>query len=129
MSLPEKDGLSTNAWTMSTGKLIDDNLLGEGYRLVNVVSKKKGKLMTDIGQYYHVLNRGNEKQEIFYDAENYYFFLRQLGKYLKLYGPTLVAYCLMPNHFHLIMHENGNDGIPRCMHALQTSFSKAVNEK
>lgn len=85
--------------------------------------------MTDIGQYYHVLNRGNEKQDIFHETENYHFFLRQLGKYLKSYGPTLIAYCLMPNHFHILMHENGNDGIPRCMHALQTSFSKAVNEK
>jgi len=56
-------------------------------------------------QLYHIYNRGNNKQRIFFDDGNYHFFLRKfcayLGKYCKL-----LAYCLMPNHFHFMIFTN-----------------------
>jgi putative transposase len=85
--------------------------------------------MTSNDQFYHVLNRGNEKKSIFFETENYLFFLRQLTKYIKMYGPILVAYCLMPNHFHLLLKEIQENGISKCLHALQTSYAKAVNKR
>jgi REP element-mobilizing transposase RayT len=51
----------------------------------------------------------------------------KLGKYLKKYQPILIAYCLMPNHFHLILKEVRENAIAKCLHALQTSYAKAVN--
>jgi len=81
------------------------------------------------GEYYHILNRGNEKRSIYYESDNYLFFLKRLGKYLERYGPTLICYCLMPNHFHLLMCENEGEGIPRCLHSLQTSYAKAINKR
>lgn len=80
-------------------------------------------------QFYHVLNRGNEKKPIFFEAENYLYFLKQPGKYLRLSDTILIAYCLMPNHFHLLIREIKENSLAKCLHALQTSYAKAVNKK
>ncbi len=62
------------------------------------------KIITPIsgGAYYHIFNRGANKQNVFFNSENYVFFLKLLDKYLKDYVHVL-AYCLLPNHFHLII--------------------------
>jgi putative transposase len=85
--------------------------------------------MTLPDQYYHVINRGNEKKQIFFEMENYSFFLNKLGKYLNKYQPMLIAYCLMPNHFHLILKEVRENAIAKCLHALQTSYAKSINKR
>jgi putative transposase len=51
---------------------------------------------------YHIYNRGNNSALIFFNKENYLFFLRKLEKELVPYCKVL-AYCLMPNHFHLMV--------------------------
>jgi REP element-mobilizing transposase RayT len=56
------------------------------------------------GDLLHVYNRGNNKQQIFFNDDNYTFFL---GKITKHVSADIVAYCLMPNHFHfLLLHIN-----------------------
>ena len=70
---------------------------------------RKTKFAT--GNYYHVLNRGNERKAIFFETENYLFFLRRLKAALEKYGPQLICYCLIPNHFHLILQETAEDAI------------------
>lgn len=52
------------------------------------------------GEIYHVFNRGNNKQPIFFNRENYLFFLAKIRKELLPYC-DIISYCLMPNHFHL----------------------------
>jgi Transposase and inactivated derivatives len=54
------------------------------------------------GHIYHVYNRGNNSQTIFYARENYLFFLEKLRKHLLPHADVL-AWCLMPNHFHLMI--------------------------
>jgi REP element-mobilizing transposase RayT len=57
---------------------------------------------------YHIYNRGNGKEKIFFKEENYFYFLRQYEKYLSESIDTF-AYCLLPNHFHLlgrVKHDN-----------------------
>jgi len=49
------------------------------------------------GRYYHVYNRGNNCQTIFYDRENYLYFLRLALHYLVDEDISILAYCLMPN--------------------------------
>ena len=51
----------------------------------------------------HIYNRGIDKQIIFYTNENYAFFLRKMERYL-LPCCDLLAYCLMPNHLHLLIY-------------------------
>lgn len=54
------------------------------------------------GHIYHVYNRGNNSQTIFFTRENYLFFLEKLRKHLLPHLDVL-AWCLMPNHFHLMI--------------------------
>ena len=54
------------------------------------------------GQIYHVYNRGNNSQTVFFSRENYLFFLEKVRKYLSPHADIL-AWCLMPNHFHLMI--------------------------
>ncbi|MBN1252012.1 MAG: transposase, partial [Bacteroidales bacterium] len=57
------------------------------------------------GYIYHIYNQGNNRQKIFFNRENYLFFLRKIRTYVLPYGDIL-AYCLMPNHFHLMVLVN-----------------------
>jgi len=54
------------------------------------------------GQIYHVYNRGNNFQTVFFSRENYLFFLEKLRKNVLPHADIL-AWCLMPNHFHLMV--------------------------
>lgn len=54
------------------------------------------------GSYYHIFNRGINHHAIFFEERNYYYFLQLLKKNLLDYVDVL-AYCLLPNHFHLII--------------------------
>ena len=54
------------------------------------------------GCFYHVYNRGNNGDNLFYNQENYKFFLRKYDEYLSPLVETY-AFCLLPNHFHLLI--------------------------
>lgn len=56
----------------------------------------------DSGYFYHIYNRGNNGQKIFYEKKNYFFFLRKMKEHIFPYA-SIVAWCLMPNHFHWIV--------------------------
>jgi len=99
------------------------------------------------GGYYHVYNRGVNKSIIFRDEVDYAAFIRRLQlmlfppqKAAKLqhtssririnnyYGEVqLLAFCLMPNHFHMILGQNKVDGITEFMRTLCTSYSMYFN--
>jgi REP element-mobilizing transposase RayT len=77
------------------------------------------------GAIYHVFNRGNGGKDIFIDALDYHRFLDELCA-LKARGLVIHAYCLMPNHFHLVAEV---DEVPmaRWMHRLQTAYARYFN--
>ena len=54
------------------------------------------------GHLYHVFNQGNNRQKIFFNPDNYLFFLEKIRKHILPYADVL-AWCLMPNHFHLMI--------------------------
>ncbi len=54
------------------------------------------------GHIYHVYNQGNNRQRIFFERENYLFFLKKMREFLLPHG-NIISYCLMPNHFHLMI--------------------------
>ena len=53
------------------------------------------------GGIYHIYNQGNNRQPVFYNRENYIYFLRKLRIHILPFADVL-AWCLMPNHFHLM---------------------------
>ncbi len=61
------------------------------------------------GYIYHIYNQGNNRQEIFFKRENYLFFLKKIKTYISPYSDIL-AWCLMPNHFHLMVLVNDCQG-------------------
>lgn len=54
-------------------------------------------------ELFHVYNRGNNQQQIFFKPENYIYFLNKVRIYIQPYCDIL-SYCLMPNHFHFLIH-------------------------
>ncbi|MBT6279048.1 MAG: hypothetical protein HOI94_03065 [Candidatus Thioglobus sp.] len=104
-------------------------------------------------EYYHVFNRGVDKRNIFESKEDLYYFFNRLSdlnfdiqnkelniqryrasdkKVIDVDGIALVsiiAYCLLPNHFHLVLKQESNDGISKFMQKLGTSYTMYFNQK
>ena len=64
---------------------------------------------------YHVLNRGNGRMRIFHKAGDYEAFERVLAEGLERYPVELFTYCLMPNHWHLVVRPNTDEALGRWM--------------
>jgi len=80
------------------------------------------------GVLYHVIVRGNHGQKTFLNASDYQAYLERLGRYRKQLGVTVDAYCLMPNHVHLLV-ETGSQPLSRFMQGLQQSYTQYFNRK
>ena len=76
--------------------------------------------------FYHVFNRGINKQPIFINRQDYSFFLKKLSDLKREFDHSLYAYCLMPNHFHLSF-QTRKTSISKIMASLATSFSMYFN--
>ncbi len=94
--------------------------------------------------FYHVYNRGVNKQPVFLDDADYRAFLNLLKRYLSAEPvahpkngvyPTyvsqveLLAYCLMPNHFHLLLYQLDDNGVALLLKAVATSYGMYFNKK
>lgn len=92
-------------------------------------------------EFYHIYNRGNNKQLLFFNESNYVHFIKKIREQLAP-AATIICYCLMPNHFHIIIRANENSiktrpsfgGKPMQEFAyrigiLLSSYSQAVNKQ
>lgn len=94
--------------------------------------------------YYHVYARGHGRQKIFKDDEDYRVFLNLLKRHLSIdetadkYGKPyahlrgkieLLGYCLMGNHFHLLLYQIEKGTMSRLMRGIMTSYSTYFNKK
>jgi putative transposase len=70
---------------------------------------------------YHVLNRGNGRAEVFHKEEDYAAFVRLFEPACERLPMRLVGWCLMPNHFHLVLWPHGDGDLGRWMQWLLTS--------
>lgn len=80
------------------------------------------------GAYYHVYARGNRRQSIFVDDEDRRELVHLLARAALSSGACLVAYCLMPNHFHLLL-QPGDAGLPRFMHRVLCAYASWYNRR
>lgn len=78
--------------------------------------------------FYHVFNRGINKQEIFLADEDYEFFLNKFHSLKQKYDHAIYAVCLMPNHFHISIRTRKTP-ISKIMSSLTTSYSMYFNRK
>jgi len=96
------------------------------------------------GEYFHIYNRGNAKEKIFVEEQDFFFFLMRLKQNLfpdqedrgqsrlQSLPPdsfSVVCYCLMPNHFHFLMRQNTDLPISKLLLKLCTSYSMYFNKK
>jgi putative transposase len=89
---------------------------------------------------YHIYNRGNFRQPIFYKEDNYLYFLDKCHKYLKPISEIL-TWCLMPNHFHFLIEVTEPSLIPKKVGSiqmpaitngfrlLQSAYTKGLNQE
>jgi REP element-mobilizing transposase RayT len=80
------------------------------------------------GVLYHVIVRGNQRQKIFTSNSDYRAYIERLARYRKKYDYVLHAYCLMPNHVHLLV-ESSEHPLAKFMQGLQQSYSQYFNLK
>ena len=70
---------------------------------------------------YHVLNRGNARATVFHDDGDYQAFVTLIGAACERLPLRVVGYCLMPNHFHLVLWPHGDGDLSRWMQWLSTA--------
>lgn len=94
--------------------------------------------------YYHIYNRGLNKQNVFIDTADYAVFLNLLKRYLSsepvkdskdrqyesLHGQLeLLAFCLMPNHFHILIFQKDGEVMTKLLRAISISYTMYFNKK
>ena len=100
--------------------------------------------------YYHIFNRGVEKRKIFLEDKDFLFFQTYLFIYLqplkkvlekhpdlplRLHSKnlskevSLIAYCMMPNHFHLLLKQKTKNGISKLMKQISNAYTLYFNQK
>lgn len=94
--------------------------------------------------FYHIYNRGVNKQPVFLDSKDYAVFLNLLKRYLDLEPVKdkngreyenlhqkleVVAFCLMPTHFHLFIFQHTPDAMTRLLRGVATSYTGYFNKK
>ena len=77
----------------------------------------------EYGNYYHIYNRGNNGENVFTEEQNYHYFLKLYIRHIEPAADTY-AYCLLPNHFHLLIRTKTVDEQERYHQAKQERFSK-----
>lgn len=78
------------------------------------------------GALYHAINRGIDRRDLFWDAKDYAVFLAGLELGVERFHTRILAYCLMPNHFHLLV-ETPLGNIDRFMQGVQTRYAGWFN--
>ena len=78
--------------------------------------------------WYHVLNRGRRRELIFRDDQDYDIFLQTVRGACQSWRLRVAAYCLMPNHYHLLIHTpNGN--LSRCLRHIDGVYTQRFNRR
>ena len=80
------------------------------------------------GGYYHVCTRGNNRKPIFADDLDRALFLAMLRRLATRYGWTVYAYCLMTNHYHVLL-QLSEGGLSRGMCQLNGGYALTFNER
>jgi putative transposase len=81
------------------------------------------------GLPHHVTQRGCRRQTVFFGLDDYRFYLRLLGRHCLEAGTSIWAWCLMPNHVHLILVPEHCDGLRSAMAGTHWRYTRAINAR
>lgn len=81
------------------------------------------------GGYYHVYSRGSEKRLIFLDRADRERFLKRLKEYKEKHQVSIICYCLMPNHFHLLIQQLTQEPISKFINRLNLAYAMYFNKR
>jgi putative transposase len=79
--------------------------------------------------YYHLYNRGCNKEKLFLCEENYLYLLRLLRSATSHFHVSVIAYCLMPNHYHLLVRQDGDILLDKMMQDVFNRYTKVYNKR
>ena len=63
----------------------------------------------NMNSQHHLYNRGVNRDKIFFDSNDYSYFLRKMKEYKRKYSIKVFCFCLLPNHFHLFVKQMTNE--------------------
>ena len=82
-----------------------------------------------VGEYYHIYNRGVDRNPIFFTPANYEYCLHLIKRYLTPYAATIIAYCLMPNHYHFLLRQESDMPLSKFIGVLFNAYAQAINKQ
>jgi putative transposase len=82
-----------------------------------------------VGYPHHITQRGNYRQPVFVEANDYTHYLHWLAESARKCGLEIWAYCLMPNHVHLVGVPRQADSLSRTFHTLHMQYARYFNGK
>jgi REP element-mobilizing transposase RayT len=81
------------------------------------------------GSYYHIYNRGANRNTIFVGDSDYWDFFHRLRINAVRYDATMIAYCLMPNHFHLLVRQESDKSAGLMVQCTCNGYAQAFNRR
>ncbi|MGH7599077.1 MAG: transposase [bacterium] len=81
------------------------------------------------GCCYHIYNRGCNREHIFFKEENYIYLLKKMQSSRLKYGANILAYCLMPNHYHFLTRQETDRPLSDWIQTLFNGYSQAINKQ
>ena len=89
---------------------------------------RKNLLVWQPGMYYHIYNRGVNRSTIFREPRNYLFVLSKIKEYVIANELAMIAYCLEPNHYHVMVRQDGDKPAGNLPQLVFNSYTKAYNK-
>jgi len=81
------------------------------------------------GYPHHITQRGNRRQDVFFQASDYQYYLQQLKHNCDKQGVDIWAYCLMTNHVHLIVNPKEESSLAKAIGETHKHYTKMINTR
>lgn len=78
---------------------------------------------------HHVVQRGNRRQPVFFKDQDYRFYLHLLKKETQNANVEILAYCLMPNHVHMVLVPSAQDGLRIALAETHRQYTREINQR
>lgn len=78
---------------------------------------------------YHIITRGNQRQQIFWEKVDYNVYFSKLKKHKRRYGFLFYGFCFMPNHIHIIGEPKESKNLAKFMQGLNRAYTAYFNKR